>query len=250
MLSARDAGAIRAAVLEQASIVHAWWSPTAMFDAAVRTCALVFERGARAATVPRSYGPSFQVAPPVAAPGSRSWASLLGHSVGPVPGSTGRALGEVASFAVDFRDQYYGLIGAVSDQAEGPPLITSGLIDPGCCLWGQRPVRFAKQRFEAPRVDIGRLSPKLQRWADARLVPKILIANQTAVIEAVLDRAGAWLPGVPVITCTAPDLDRVIDILSSAAATAWVHHHAAGSGLSAHTVRLSPALLASIPLPR
>ena len=84
------------------------------------------------------------------------------------------------SFTADFRDQYYGLVGAVGDDVDGPPLITSGLIEPDECLWGRRPVRFAKQRFAAPRVDLASLSPQLQRWAAARLVPKILIANQTA----------------------------------------------------------------------
>jgi hypothetical protein len=60
---------------------------------------------------------------------------------------------------------------------------------------------------------------------------------------------------VPVITCTPRPgerlderLDEVLGVLSSEAATAWVRHHAAGSGLSAGTVRLTPALLASIPL--
>jgi hypothetical protein len=111
-------------------------------------------------------------------------------------------------------------------------------------------VRFAKQRFAAPRVALDRLSPTMQRWAAARLVPKVLVANQTRVIEAVVDRAGAWLPGVPVISAVprpGVDLDAIMTALASPAATAWVRQHAAGSGLSADTVRVSPALLASIP---
>jgi hypothetical protein len=141
------------------------------------------------------------------------------------------------------------MIGAVSDEADGPRLITSGLIDPGRCLWGERQVRFAKQRYATPRVDLSKLAPKLQRWATSRLVPKILIANQTRGIEAVIDRDGAWLPSVPVITCTSDGLEDVYEVLASPAASQWVLEHAAGSGLSAHTVRLTPALLASIPLP-
>ncbi|MCU1360539.1 MAG: hypothetical protein JWN99_1828 [Ilumatobacteraceae bacterium] len=249
ILSTRDAAPIRAAVLQQAALRHAWWSPTAMFDATVRTCALVFERAGESAAVSRSYGPSFTPVPDVVAPSGASWSSLLAAPDQRPPAGDGPVLGDIASFAVDFRDQYYGLIGAVSDDSHGPPLITSGLIDPGRCRWGERPVRFAKQRFAAPRVDLDRLTPKLQRWAQTRLVPKILIANQTTVIEAVVDREGAWLPSVPVITCTSPDLDRVMDALSSPDAIAWVRHQAAGSGLSAHTVRLSPTLLATIPLP-
>ena len=93
------------------------------------------------------------------------------------------------------------------------------------------------------------LSPALQRWAAQRLVPKILIANQTRRIEAVIDRDGAWLPSVPVITCTTDRLDDVAAVLHSDAATEWVRYHAAGSGLSATSVRLTARLLASIPLP-
>ncbi|MDO9176360.1 MAG: hypothetical protein Q7V62_16250, partial [Actinomycetota bacterium] len=93
-----------------------------------------------------------------------------------------------------------------------------------------------------------RLTPALQRWATTRLVPKILIANQTKLIEAVHDPAGEWLPSVPVITCLTEQPERVLAVLASGAANEWVHHHAAGSGLSAASVRLNPRLLASIPL--
>ena len=109
-------------------------------------------------------------------------------------------------------------------------------------------MRFAKQRYAAPRVAIERLSPRLQRWAASRSVPKILIANQTKVIEAVHDPSGKWLPSVPVITCIADDCERVLSVLGSTSANQWVHHHAAGSGLGAGTVRLNPRLLAGIPL--
>ena len=81
-----------------------------------------------------------------------------------------------------------------------------------------------------------------------RLVPKILIANQTKVTEAVHDPQGEWLPSVPVLTCVSDDCDRVLHVLASPDATEWVHHHAAGSGLGAGTVRLNPKLLAGIPL--
>ena len=174
------------------------------------------------------------------------WPALL--TGGTAAAHDGPVLGDIASFTVDFRDQYYGLIGAVGDDEVGPPLVTSGLIDPGVCHWGSRPVRFAKRRFDAPRVAVDRLSPALQRWAAQRLVPKILIANQTSIIEAVHDARGEWLPSVPVITCTTAEPDRVMAVLQSTATLAWVRDHAAGSGLSATALRLNPRLLASIPL--
>ncbi|TPW14824.1 MAG: hypothetical protein FD127_1169, partial [Acidimicrobiaceae bacterium] len=45
ILTSRDAGPIRAGVLDRASLTHAWWSDAHVFDAAVHTCALVFEAG-------------------------------------------------------------------------------------------------------------------------------------------------------------------------------------------------------------
>ena len=80
-------------------------------------------------------------------------------------------------------------------------------------------------------------------------MPASLIANQTKVIEAVFDGRGEWLPSVPVISCVTGQPERVLAVLASAAANEWVQQHAAGSGLSATSVRLNPKLLASIPLP-
>lgn len=234
ILTTRDAATIRADALERGALVAMWSSNERLFDASVRVCVLVFERSASGGLVS----------------GADSWGSLLLDEPAPSP-CTGRTLGDIAAFTSDFRDQYYGLVGAVGDGMDGPPLVTSGLIDPGVCLWGKRQTRFAKQRYAAPRVDVSRLSPKLQSWAASRLVPKILIANQTRTIESVIDREGQWLPSVPVITCTtdSPErLDEVQAVLSSPAATRWVRHRAAGSGLSADSIRLTARLLATIPL--
>jgi SAM-dependent methyltransferase len=247
MLSTRDVATIRDDVSRRAALRWMWWSTTQMFDANVRVWAGVWEVGGDQGDVRRAHGPRFETRPTMAMPAQ--WAGLIADTIAAPGESNGPVLGDVAGFTADFRDQYYGLVGAVSDTADGPPLITSGLIEPGECWWGRRSVRFAKQRFAAPRVDISALSPALQRWATTRLVPKILIANQTRRIEAVIDRTGEWLPSVPVITCTTDRLDEVAAVLHSDAATEWVRYHAAGSGLSATAVRLTARLLASIPLP-
>jgi hypothetical protein len=245
LLSTRDATAIRNEVAKRAALRWMCWSPTYMFDANVRVWAGVWEVGGQPGVVRRVFGPDFVARPPMPMPAR--WTGLIADSDEVV--HDGPVLGDIATFTADFRDQYYGLVGSVSDSVDGPPLVTSGLIEPGECWWGRRSVRFAKQRFEAPRVDVGSLSPALQRWARQRLVPKILIANQTRRIEAVIDRDGTWLPSVPVITCTTNRLDEVAHVLHSDAATEWVRYHAAGSGLSASTVRLTARLLASIPSP-
>jgi hypothetical protein len=223
-----------------------------VFDAAVATWAGVWEVGGSAdGAVGRAFGPAYAPATPIRRPSrdGGSWSWLIGGDAVPSMVADGPDLGSIATFAVDFRDVYYGLVDAVDDEGDGPPLVTCGLIDAGECHWGARPVRFAKRRWVAPRVDVDRLSPAMQRWAQRRLVPKILIANQTRTIEAVHDHEGRWLPSVPVLTCTTDDPDRVLDVLGSPAATGWVHHRAAGSGLAPGVVRLTPALLGSIPLP-
>ncbi len=244
LLAARDSAAIRADVDARAALRWMWWSDSLVFDAQVRVWAGVWEMGGAAGAVRRSFGEDFTPLEPMAMP--LAWPALL--TGGSAAEHDGPVVGDIANFTVDFRDQYYGLIGAVGDDEDGPPLVTSGLIDPGICRWGSREVRFAKQRYAAPRVALDRLSPALQRWAAQRLVPKILIANQTQVIEAVHDVRGEWLPSVPVVTCTTAEPDRVLTVLESPATLAWVRDRAAGSGLSATALRLNPRLLASIPL--
>ena len=111
--------------------------------------------------------------------------------VPPLPAlATDGTVGDRAPCSLNFRDEYYGLVPAVSDDGDGPPLVTSGLIDPGRCLWGDRPVRFAKREFAAPRVELARLDTSMRAWARRKLVPKVLVANQTRIIEAVADPDG------------------------------------------------------------
>jgi hypothetical protein len=175
-------------------------------------------------------------------------------------------LGDRATLNANFRDEYYGLVPAVTDDADGPPLITSGLIDPGRTRWGTEPIRFARRRFERPRVDVDRLDARMAEWARRRLVPKVLVANQTRIIEAVCDPNGDWLPAVPVVAVypagTHWDDDLAVDpaaassaaweiaaVLTSGFASAWLWHRNAGTGLSAASVRVSPTVLAQLPWP-
>ncbi len=165
---------------------------------------------------------------------------------------TDGTLGDRADLNANFRDEYYALVPAVDDDADGPPLVTSGLIDPGACLWGRRRVRFAKRHFEHPRVDLDRLDGRFPAWAKRKLVPKVLIANQTRIIEAVADPDGRWLPGVPVTTATptaSADVWEICAVLTSPVAAIGAWHHGAGTGLSTTSVRVGPVSLASTPWP-
>jgi len=256
VLATRDVAPVRARALDAAVLTGLWFAGEAVFDdATVHVVVLAFERGVtgRPPPVARWRGRGFSPAPPMASPdpGDPTWSTLVADLVG-VPAlavTTGRRLGSLARATADFRDQYYGLVGAVSDEGDGPPLVTSGLIDPGRCRWGERPARFAKRTFRAPRVALGALSPAMVAWAASRLVPKVVVASQTPVLEAAVDADGAWLPSVPVITVTGADPWAVAAVLTSPVASAWLAARTLGTGLSAGALRPTAALLTELPLP-
>jgi hypothetical protein len=83
-------------------------------------------------------------------------------------------------------------------------------------------------------------------------VPKVLVATQTPVVEAVADDAGAWLPCTPVITVIPSALDvwHILAALLAPPVTAWALRQAAGAALSADAVKLSASQLRAMPLPR
>lgn len=243
ILGARDAEPVRCQLDAIARRTWSWWSPNQQhFEAAVNVCMLGWQTPATKNSV------------------GRAWTTVVTDRLG-IPHidlgelATVATLGDRCEFNANFRDEYYALVPAVSDEATGPPLVTSGLIDPGECLWGTRPVRFAKRRFDQPRVDIGKLTGRFPAWARRKLVPKVLIANQTRIIEAVCDEDGAWLPGVPVTTATPlePSTDTLwatAAVLTSPVASALAWHQSAGTGLSTSAVRVGPRQLAQIPVPR
>ena len=245
ILAARDGGPVRESVAERADLQWSWWEPRQQhFDASVNVCVLGFRTPATGAT------------------SASTWTRVVTDRLG-IPTldqnalETDGTLGDRADLNVNFRDEYYALVPAVSDDADGPPLITSGLIDPGRSNWGHQPVRFAKQRFEHPRVDLSKLTGRFPAWAARKLVPKVLVANQTRIIEAVADPEGAWLPGVPVTTVTPSDtlmaatatVWELAAVLTSPVASVLAWHAAGGTGLSTTSIRVGPAVLSATPWP-
>ena len=243
VLGARDAEPVRRQIGGSADLVWSWWAPAQRhFDASVNVCVVGLQR------------PSTGVTPPSA------WTDVITGRLGlPVVDldtlASAGTLGDRADLNANFRDEYYALVPAVSDDAAGPPLVTSGLIDPGRCHWGSRPVRFAKRDFTNPRVDLDLLTGRFRAWAERKLVPKVLVANQTRIIEAVADPDGAWLPGVPVTTVTPAhvvdgvDVWQLAAVLTSPIASVAAWQHGAGTGLSTTSVRVGPASLSSTPWP-
>ena len=240
MLASRDAAEVRSEVDRRAELIWSWWSPRRVFDAQVFVCALAFEVGGAAVNGHRHR------------PWSRVVADALGVPALPPLAASG-TLGARGRLSANFRDQYYGLVPAVDDHAAGPPLVTSGLIDPGRCRWGEREVIFARRRLARPRVD--REATRARRCvAGPTASPFPRCSSPTRRGSSRLwpiPRAGGF-PACPLITVRAPvpaDVWAIAAVLTSAPASAWAWHRAAGTGLSARTLRLGPRWLADLPWP-
>ncbi len=253
LLASRDAADVREAIGERAQMVWSWWSDRRVFDAQVHVCVLAFEFGRTEPEDRRS-----------------NWTHVVTSRRGvpavPVDLAVDGCLGDRARLNANFRDEYYGMIPAVGDHDAGPQLITSGLVDPGRSWWGERSITFAKQRFDRPRVNLDGLDDHMARWAERRLVPKVLVANQTRIVEALCDPHGDWLPAVPVLAVyptgahwdddeprSAGELAdaawEIAAVLTSPLASAWLWHRGAGTGLSADAIRLSPVTMSALPWP-
>ncbi|QDU63404.1 Type IIS restriction enzyme Eco57I [Planctomycetes bacterium Pan216] len=88
-------------------------------------------------------------------------------------------------------------------------LVTTGLIDPGVCHWGERVCRYLKHRFECPVIheDEGFPATVAARLAKVRR-PKVLVAGLSLRVEAFFDRKGSHAGAVSTFTILDPEDDR------------------------------------------
>ena len=262
ILATRDAAPIRATVLSRARLDGVWWAGEPVFDAAVHTIVATFVRGEAQREVRRWWGSGLEPLPPAAGGDLASrptWSHLLADAAGIpiVAPATNGVVGDHATATAGFRDQFYGLRPHVTDGPTEAPLVTAGLIEPGRCAWGERPARFAGRQLLRPGVDLaslGRGDPKLARWVAARRVPKVLLATQTAVLEAAPDPAGTWVPSVPVISVeprpgSRTDVWTVAAVLGSPVASAWAASTYLGAGLGSTAIKLAASQVLTLPWP-
>jgi hypothetical protein len=276
LLAARDAAPIRAAVLRDASLAALWISNERVFEgASVFTCAPVLERGGpRRRPLSRSATARFVALPPCPIDcdelaTAETWSHLAAAASGipEVDLPDAPLVGSIAAATADFRDQYYGLDGFLIDDAEVAPerrttrhfprLVTTGLVDLAECRWGRDTTRVLKRKWNAPRIDRVRMARDgtLEPWLAARLVPKVVMATQTRVIEVLVDAAGELVPGLPLITivphtpAAESDLWRIAAAIASPVATAVAFRRYAGAALSVDALKLSASQVERLPLP-
>lgn len=259
VLAGAAAAPIREAVDDAGALTGLWIADQGVFDADVEVCAPLIVRDAtREGTVRRWTGRDLEPRHAFRRDSDQPWAAANAdlRGVPVVVIRPGRRLGAVATATAGFRAQFYGLAPHTHEGPDGgPSLVTVGMIDPLRNRWGSgAPFRFAKRRWRAPVVDLvglGDADPAMHEWVRSRLVPKLLVATQTRVIEVCVDVDGTMVPSTPVISVeAAPEsLWPMAAALSAPALSAAALGAAAGAAMSADTLRLRAGQLLDLPLP-
>jgi len=281
MLAAASAQPVRDAVDAVAQLEAVWLDDRFAFDAVTRVCALSLVRRARPGVMQahplRVVGEVEASLPWDVWRGRWSAAAAVSAGVPALHVADGGVIGHMASATADFRDQYYGLRGALCDDRHAGrglnavrprtaaidrrasrmdrlPVLTTGLIGWNRSHWGERTARLLGRVYAHPAARVPALlsRPAMRGWLSDALYPKILIATQTPVIEAVVDARGEMAASVPVIRLL-PHEARDVWLLAAAllapatSAIAWWRH--AGAGLSPRAIKLSAKQVAALPLP-
>lgn len=280
VLSARDASAARTAATRIAPITGLWVATESVFAAEVEVCAPVLAR-------PTDASPSDDVAAapgiqrwrgrtvePIGRPGALrsstdgSWSPLALVTLG-IPDPAHRSdgvLGDVSVLSAGFRDEYYGLVDHVVEApgdldpahddwpAHLAPLITCGLVEAGWTAWGSRPTRFARRGFERPVVDrrsLARAGGRADRWASSTAVPKVIVATQTRVGEAMVDERGLCVASTPTVVAVPVGIDlwMMAAVVCSPVGTVAGFGATAGSGRSSRAIKHSVSSVGQLPLP-
>jgi SAM-dependent methyltransferase len=185
-----------------------------------------------------------------------NWWLALQPPVEPPP-TAGPTLGDhfevrASMIAADAYDLLPHLID--DESAQGPKLVTTGLIEPNACLWGQRPCRYLKKDYQHPRLDLSNpLTRSLaKRIATARR-PKILIAGLAKKIEAFLDPTGQFIGAVSTFSIHHPAddtaaLSTLLKKLLSPVTTNHFVNHLGANALRGQHVTLKKTFLRTLPI--
>ncbi|MBM43627.1 MAG: hypothetical protein CMJ36_01245 [Phycisphaerae bacterium] len=268
VLSSRDAGGIRRDLARRLRMTDLWVALEHIFDAGVHVCAPVLERTMeRKGVLHRTSGAGFEPAEDIqldmdVLADEDTWSGLVSDLMGipRIDVSRHETLDRIATATADFRDQYYGLRGCVQDalherpSANCVPLITTGLVDPATCRWGRKVTRYDGRRWNRPQVNLQELAARteLEPWATSRLVPKLLLATQTKVLEVYVDEDGACLPLTPLITIMPLDpgmLWHLAAALASPVCTALAAGRYLGAARSTNAIKLSASQALTLPMP-
>jgi hypothetical protein len=292
LLAARDTAPIRER--SDPHLRDLWVPGKALFAASVHVCVPVLRRGDGGAGHPTDPAADDTVTVHAAVPPRGAgrvararlehhggWAPLWACAAGvPVVDLSGRGtLGEWCSVTAGFRDEFYGLADLVEEarlDEHGRPtaapgqarVVTAGLVDWAGDGWGRRAARIAGRTFVAPVVDVAAVrrsrSDRLAAVVEHRRRPKVVVAVQTRVVEALVDDVGDLWPSVPLVSVS-PEPHRAVPAvdgldeptrrwmaataLLAPPVTAWALLESGGTARSPGAVKLSARQVRRVPLP-
>ncbi|HET6328206.1 MAG TPA: hypothetical protein VFG04_26220 [Planctomycetaceae bacterium] len=153
----------------------------------------------------------------------------------------------------------YDLKPILHDRADTvwPRLVTTGLIDPGKCLWGDVRCRYLKSVYSHPVVcPSGPISADLSRRLATATRPKILVAGVAGPgggLEAFVDERGLTCGAVSTYTITHPAdsiaaLRSLCDFLNSADVAARVFTELNASAMGSGLLTIKKAFLSDLRL--
>jgi hypothetical protein len=126
--------------------------------------------------------------------------------------------------------------------------ITTGLIDPGVCLWGDKPCRYLGSRFLHPIIEVSSLPEKLRYRIERLRRPKLLVAGLSTRVEAFLDATANHVGAVSTYSIMHPDDDvtalaNLCDSLNSDDAAHQLREELGATALGGGRITLTKAFL-------
>jgi hypothetical protein len=167
-----------------------------------------------------------------------------------------RPLSEVFSLRASMITSEYYLI-RLADREDGGALklITTGLIDPGLCLWGRSRCRMLGKDYRHPRIlEDESYPPALRRRLQEAGRPKLLVAGLSKRIECFVDAEGGLAGAVSTYTVFHPRDDvealrRLAAVLLSDEATLRFRMVLGGNAMGGGNTTMTKSFLADFPLP-
>lgn len=262
LLAARDAHAVREAVLE-VGVVRALWVATDAFEAAVNVCGIVVEIGGSRGPVQRFGGVDvapFPEGPPLVA--GQPWAPLAAPMVA-IPdvaesfAAASQTFESSVAATAGFRDEYYAVAEVVVESTGAPDelrVVSVGGIDPLKPYWGVRSTKIGGASWLRPvvtRASVSANNATVGAWIHRLSVPKLLVATQSATLEVIVDELGTMVPLTPVVALSVdPDqLWHVAAALSSPWTTALAASRSIGSARSVRALKLAAREFGTLPMP-
>lgn len=171
----------------------------------------------------------------------------------------GTQLGDVlqVSASMTTGDAYDAVAYLVDDaNVIGMRFVTTGLIDPNVCKWGEQGCRYLKRDYRHPvLVDSPQLTPSLRRRVQMAKRPKIIVAGLTKRIECFLDESGTYIGAVATFSIYHPtdDLAALRAACDALLAESTSEHFVAalgGTGLRGQHITMTKRFLQNICLRR